>query len=755
MYSFGLNASRPDAPDDQVSSVPGTTESNLESPSPDCLDVGGAKASTHVQAPVVPLPFVALQESEMSVTSEPAPVHQIDGEVPAFFEMVEQAGGAVQKAAQGRTAPQREALRRVVPERRLQGYNLLGAALVNQGWISETTLNAALQVQAETFERLGEILVRQGHLSEFQLNEALGEQAKHRNLASIFRMLGMKSNQIRGSMARIQGRDEPMQQVMRDTRYLTEEKVAIALAAMNGMQYFSEDRARRTSYAEVIAAGAAVEAFDGYLPVAIQEDGTLVVAISDLEQKGSAQNDFENFRRKKLVVASNRALHHAFCTSFAKTEEAMLKALEEAEGILGTHQEQNEENSGFARRLLGEILRHGCYAGASDIHFNPSAHVGTLNMKFDSVGRDVAFYDLDLHTRLMNLMVMDGIPGGASATGESMREGALTFEQDPKVRDEFKDIFDRYGFRLQVGKAVYGDTAVVRIVDTQGSTADLDNLPFDDESRAIVDHAIHAPDGLVLLVGPTGSGKTTTLYACLGEVDAEESSIQTIENPVEGQHGRWKQYQVAKRTNQSEGEEMGSIFKGTMRNDPDVVLVGEIRDSGVADTAVQASKTGHLVFSTLHVLNAASTISRLLGLKVDRQDVADTLRLVIAQRLVRVLCPACSVPDHRQETIELLDRPLTTFMSDVKAPDIRRHSEDGCGKCRHTGYRGRTMVYELLRVNSAVRRMIEEGATTSAIHEKAVGTNKTMWARGLRFVAAGVTSIDELRRSVDEPGSGE
>jgi type II secretory ATPase GspE/PulE/Tfp pilus assembly ATPase PilB-like protein len=193
---------------------------------------------------------------------------------------------------------------------------------------------------------------------------------------------------------------------------------------------------------------------------------------------------------------------------------------------------------------------------------------------------------------------------------------------------------------------------------------------------------------------------------------------------------------------------MGLILKGMLRNDPDVILVGEIRDEGVAKTAIQGAKTGHLVFTTLHVDHAAQTPSRLAGLGVDPQDIASTLKLVIAQRLVRKVCTSCAVPDTRESTMKNLKAALDTYLKSIGAPKILRARDGGCPSCRGTGYRGRTMAYELLRVNRKIRGMIEAGTTTMKLEEAAIGKGKSMWHVGLRYVATGVTSMDELLRSV-------
>jgi type II secretory ATPase GspE/PulE/Tfp pilus assembly ATPase PilB-like protein len=636
-------------------------------------------------------------------------------------------------------------------------YFLLGQHFVDTGAITEEQLSDALSEQENTFEKIGAILVRLGFVTSAQVEDAVRAQKDVRNLESVLKMLGLKVNHIRSVMTRVERRNEKIQMVMRDTRYLSEEKVALALAAQSGLQHFSDDRVNRCRFADLIERGADLPKYDGFVPVAILDDKTIAIAIEDLDRRNDAHNHFEEWPNKIYLLASSRTLQKVFCTYFSRTEQELNQALLRAEELISSKQEGSGENDGFMRSLVGLILRHGCYSGASDIHFLQSRQIGTLSMRYDGVLRDVAYFDRQLHERIANMLVMDGLQGAADSGGGAhvMREGAVTFARDEKAKIEFADVLERYRFRLELGTTANGsESAVIRIMDPQGDTADLDHMGFDSQSRAIVDEAILAPDGLILLVGPTGSGKTTTLYACMNEIDPEELSIQAIENPVEGEHGKWKSYQPLKRAGMTEGAEMGAIFKGAMRNDPDVILVGEIRDAEVADLAMQAAKTGHLVFSTLHVDRAAATVTRLTGLKVDRQDVADSLKLVIAQRLLRRLCRACAIEDTRKSTQKLFEKPLAGYLKDIGQPRFLRARDGGCENCRHTGYRGRIMVYEIVRMTMRLREMIESGASTTAIEKEAITPGRSMWDTGMRYVANGSSSVEELRRTVLAPMEG-
>jgi general secretion pathway protein E len=730
-----------------VQSAARGAEDATHGPVAEILDGEGASLYDAPMADVIPING----EQHGSSVGTIATPQQALAPLDTFWETVSAAGGVVrgETNVDQATTTNGQEIGGVEEE---PTYKLLGRHLVDESHLSEAQLKEALAIQAKTCERLGEILVRKGWVSMEVVETAVEQQRGLRSLENILRMHCLKVNHIRSVLTRVNVRGESLQQVMRDTRYLSEEKVALTLAALYGRQHFADGRVNESKFAELILRGATVDTYDGFVPVAIIDDDTIAIAVEDPSKENDAHNHskFSAWKKRVWLIASAHTLNKIYCNYFAETEGKLMEALQRAEDLVKKTGD-GEGAEGFMRSLVGIILKHASYSGASDIHLQRSPVIGTLAMRYDGVLRDVAYYDTALHTRLMTMLQMDGLEGGNEGDIASavMREGKITFARDKTAQAEFADILQRYGYRLELGTdhAKY-QTAVIRIIDTQGATADLDNLDFEAESRATIDAAISAPDGLILLVGPTGSGKTTTLYACLGEIDAEESSIQTTENPVEGNHGKWKQYQPNNRS--SEGAEMGAIFVGMMRNDPDVILVGEIRDSGVADTAIQASKTGHLVFSTLHVDRAATTITRLLGLKVERQDIADTLKLVVAQRLTRRLCTQCSIVDSRDSTRALLAGPLQTYLQHIKHPKFRRAKDGGCPHCRFTGYRGRAMVYETLKVNRTIRRLIESGASTTAIEAAAIAPGKSMWDVGLRYVATGITSVEELFRNVPQ-----
>lgn len=707
---------------------------------------------------VASAPALAIVASAPTIEAQPAltPNRDQGSHGFGFWHQVQIAGGAapvlhadVQTAVEDTASP---AVTAAVPT---DAYMLMGQYFVAIGKITESQLAQAISEQNRTFERIGEVLVRLGFVDQNDIAAAVEWQSSRRTLDQLLKMFSLKANHIRSVLHRVEKRGEPMQQVMRDTRYLSEEKVALALASLsNKYQFFESGRIDQCRFADLVAKGIALAKYDGYVPVAILPDGTLAIALEDADRLNDAHNYFGGFSRKMYLLASGHTLQKIYCTYFSQTEKQLMEKIAEAEEWIQSKEEAGDAAGGYMRNLIGLILRHASYSGASDVHIECSRVIGTLMMRYDGVRRDVAYFTPALHTRLTTMLQMDGLRGAneGEAAASVMREGKITFEKDPVMQRDFKDIFDRYGYRLEIGTASNQTiTAVIRVIDSQGATADIDNLGLDDYTRGILDEAIAAPDGLILLVGPTGSGKTTTLYAALGEIDAEEYSIQTIENPVEGEHGKWKQYQPKDAAGAAEGAQMGSVFKGAMRNDPDVVLVGEIRDGDVADTAIQASKTGHLVFSTLHVDRAAGTPGRLIGMKVGRNDLADTVRLIMAQRLVRQLCSACAEVDNRPQTKEVVDGAMKRFMSaEISSAKIYCARDGGCDQCRFTGYRGRRMVYEVVKFTKKIRKMIEDGASTSALEAAAIPPGRSMWDYGMRMVAKGKTSLDEIKSVIPD-----
>jgi Tfp pilus assembly pilus retraction ATPase PilT/CheY-like chemotaxis protein len=297
----------------------------------------------------------------------------------------------------------------------------------------------------------------------------------------------------------------------------------------------------------------------------------------------------------------------------------------------------------------------------------------------------------------------------------------------------------RIDLRVSTLPASYGEKVVIRILDSRSTVLSLDSLGLLPDEAKRLNELVNLREGIVLVTGPTGSGKTTTLYSALRQIQQRAVNIVTVEDPVEYKLQGIVQVQV----NEKAGLNFASALRSILRQDPDVILVGEIRDKETASIAVQASLTGHLVLSTLHTIDAASSVARLLDIGVDAYKIAAALKGVVAQRLFRRLCTKCR-QESNDPVSERMRRWLPHGMTLFKAV--------GCPECSTTGYRGRMAVIEVLTVNNDLERLIAAGETADVIAEAARANGmKTLWESGVEHVRSGETTLDELLRVVEPP----
>ena len=378
--------------------------------------------------------------------------------------------------------------------------------------------------------------------------------------------------------------------------------------------------------------------------------------------------------------------------------------------------------AGDGPTCLRLLLRVAAKARATDIHIEPKADEVHVRMRVD--GQMV--WISELPQRVGELLL------GLLKTACTMRQAA----RDAVLDGHFSVRFParRVEYRVSLTPTITGQKAVVRVLDGQGAPTSLDALGLLPYMHERIRRTIRRDAGLLLVCGPTGSGKTTSLYAALREIDRDAKNIVTIEDPVEYQLEGTTQLPVE----EHRGKGFGELLRSVLRQDPDVILVGEIRDDLTARTAMQAAMTGHLVFSTVHAKDTVSAIFRLLDLKVEPYLVASSLDLVLAQRLVRVLCPNCK----RSATV-----------SSGVASRIGKHlggvsevSESvGCARCLGTGYRGRRALFELLDVTDDLRDVILGEQTVAAMRRVIdQGLFTTLAQFGYRLVAEGVTSLEEV-----------
>jgi type II secretory ATPase GspE/PulE/Tfp pilus assembly ATPase PilB-like protein len=378
-------------------------------------------------------------------------------------------------------------------------------------------------------------------------------------------------------------------------------------------------------------------------------------------------------------------------------------------------------------RLVDHIIAEAISTRASDIHIEPEEGGVAVRYRIDGVLRDTMMLPrpagLPLVSRIKIMAQMD--------IADRLRP------QDGRARVSVNG--SRVDLRVSTLPASYGEKVVIRILDSRSTVLSLDGLGLLSEEAKRLNDLVNLREGIVLVTGPTGSGKTTTLYSALRQIQQRAVNIVTVEDPVEYKLGGIVQVQV----NEKAGLNFANALRSILRQDPDVILVGEIRDKETAGIAVQASLTGHLVLSTLHTIDAASSIARLVDIGVDTYKIAAALKGVVAQRLLRRLCPTC-----RQESTDHVSERMRRWLPH----GMTLYKAVGCAECSQTGYRGRMAVMEVLVANSEIERLISAGETPDMIAEAARGAGmKTLWESGVEHVRAGETTLDELLRVVEPP----
>jgi type II secretory ATPase GspE/PulE/Tfp pilus assembly ATPase PilB-like protein len=294
--------------------------------------------------------------------------------------------------------------------------------------------------------------------------------------------------------------------------------------------------------------------------------------------------------------------------------------------------------------------------------------------------------------------------------------------------------------RVSTLPTTFGEKVVIRILDSEGSLIGLDKLGLDKETEETFVSLISKPQGIVLVTGPTGSGKTTTLYTALSQIADVEKNISTIEDPIEYELSGINQVGVEEKA----GRTFESVLRALLRQDPDVIMVGEMRDVKTATIAMQASLTGHLVFSTIHTNNTVATITRLRDLGVPSYLIASTIIGIIAQRLVRVICPFC-----KEEYTPNEDSLTGLALTSRQAREHTFHRGRGCGKCGDTGYKGRAGIYEMLVLSQKIKEAIATEASENQIRQLAVAEGMTTLPNaGVKVLMSGVTTVDEVLRAI-------
>ncbi len=380
-------------------------------------------------------------------------------------------------------------------------------------------------------------------------------------------------------------------------------------------------------------------------------------------------------------------------------------------------------------RLVNQMIARAVESHASDIHLEPFPDRLRVRYRYDGVLHEVEPPPARLQAAIISrIKIMARL---------DIAERRLP--QDGRIKLTVRG--HEIDFRVSTIPALYGETVVLRVLDRTAVEFDYHKLGLPQDIREGVERSLELPNGMVLVTGPTGSGKTTTLYTGLLKLNTVARKVVTVEDPIEYQLAGINQIQVKPQI----GLNFASLLRSILRQDPDVIMIGEIRDLETAQIAVQAALTGHLVLSTLHTNSAAATITRLRDMGLEDYLMTATLKAVLAQRLVRRLCPVCKTAEAAPSAL------IERFGLDRLAPSqpITLHHPKGCSECRGTGFRGRRAIAELLVPNRAIDRLIFEGADDTAIERSAVGDGmRPIFDSGLMAVLEGDTTIEEVVRCI-------
>ena len=564
--------------------------------------------------------------------------------------------------------------------------------------------------------KLGELLVKAQLLSPQQLDKALEDQkATGGKLGEVLQRLG----------------------------FVTEDDIIECLSHQFGVPSIN---LRHFEIEEVVAKTIPVDLARKYNVVPVNKTGaTLTVAMADPTNIFAMDEiTFVTGYRVEPVVASEEAIREAIDRYFgssremelkrvmedlATSDEAALELLEDEEELDASKLEEASSEAPVVR-LVNIILTDAIKRGASDIHIEPYEKAFRVRYRVDGILYEVMTPPLRLKdaitSRIKILSKLD------IAEKRLPQDGRIKLKARIEGRNRELD------YRVSILPTLFGEKVVLRLLDKENLKLDLTKLGFERSSLKRFEDAVLKPYGMVLVTGPTGSGKTNTLYSALGRVNTPEVNIMTAEDPVEFQLPGINQVQMK----ESIGLNFAAALRSFLRQDPNIILVGEIRDFETAEIAIKAALTGHLVLSTLHTNDAPSTISRLMNMGIEPFLVATSVNVIAAQRLVRRACAGC-----KEET----DTPIQTLLSvgfaEAEATGVKVYKGRGCEKCGGTGYKGRVGLFEVMDVTEDIRELILSGATAVELRRKAIEEGMiTLRQSGLQKIREGVTTIEEVVR---------
>ena len=565
---------------------------------------------------------------------------------------------------------------------------------------------------------LGELLIREKLISAGQLKEALDYEKKNKvSIGSALIALG----------------------------HITEEDMAQALSRQLGYPYI--DLGQFEVYPDVIELIPADIARKHMIMPIHRIRSFLTMAMVDPTDLDVIENvRFRTSLSIQPVIASESGIMEAINKYYGASDSLRVKEIideiEQADdGSVNVIEEEEEEydiqeltrstEEAPVITLVNTIFMDAIKKGASDVHFEPYERSFRVRYRIDGVLHEM----MDLAMKFKNPVI------SRVKILSSMDIAEKRLPQDGRLKMRVKwgdDNRKEVDMRISCVPTIFGEKIVSRILDRENLQLDLTKLGFEKESLKLFNEAIHRPFGIILVTGPTGSGKTNTLYSAISTLNSQEKNIMTAEDPVEFYMPGVNQVNIKEEI----GLNFASSLRSFLRQDPDIMLIGEMRDYETVDIAVKAALTGHLVFSTVHTNDAAGTIARLINMNVEPFLISDSLILIVAQRLVRRLCKKCC-EEHKITPEALID----IGYSPEEAEKTKPYKAKGCSACADTGYKGRVGLFEVMRVTNDIKDLILAKSQPKDIKAAAMRNNMlTLRKSGLHKIKEGVTSIEEVLR---------
>ena len=564
-------------------------------------------------------------------------------------------------------------------------YKRLGELLVAAGTITEEELARGLALQKGTKERLGTVLISNNIITEEKLIEALQMQLG-------IEFVDLTKVNIPTELAQALPKNIAKQYQVVPVRTVKDE---LYLAMSDPMNFYAIEEVRKAVRKKVVPMMATPTAVDRAIQVLYGNEGA-AKAIEEMKREAAA------------------------------TQEVSVPDAAFVSNQLG---EDNISNAPTIR-LVNAIIERAITERASDIHLEPRENELQVRMRIDGLMRYIMTVPRDLQASVISrIKIMSSL---------DIAEHRIPQDGRFNVRMKDKDI----DLRISTLPTVYGEKIVARLLDKSGQKLSKDAIGLSGSDLQKYDHMLHCRSGVLLIVGPTGSGKSTTMYTMIDDLNKDDVNLVTLEDPVEYNVDGVNQVQINEKT----GMTFANGLRAILRQDPDIIAVGEIRDGETADIAMRSAITGHVVLSTIHTNDAVGTIERLFDIGVEPYLVSSAMRGIISQRLVRRICPNCKEAYEPSED-ELLELGMPARSG------MLFYRGKGCPNCFHTGYRGRTAVFAMLEITSKVRAMISRRASRDEIEaelKKPESGFVSLRKNALRLVLEGVTTGEEVMRVISE-----